>query len=423
MPAGETALSGTESSRVGYLDGIRGWAALSVVVYYATFELLHVIDPTPRLVTIILINDGTFAVPVFFVLSGFALSAGFFRTNRTEVVRHLALRRYIRLTVPIAVVTLLAIALAKAGLLFNERAAQIAPYKVDWLSFQFAHVSFSRDAAKYILYSVYWANKGTSYGPFLWTMSWEMQGSFLVFGLLLLIRIHGAERFFWYIIALALSLNVNSLFACFILGVILADFEAGWLGAFVRERAGLMGIIGLLLFAGAAVYRGSVAWPGPYGGITVKIAAAMVITGVVLNKPLQSLFQWRVSLYLGAISFPLYLSHALVICSVGSWLLIVLHDGGYSTSTIDIVVPTAIVAVSLALATVLWPIEGLAIAIARRFSIMMLSGSLPESIGRMKELYRRAGPRHCPQLRRQPSEEFEASSLIILLRNGPPQIG
>jgi peptidoglycan/LPS O-acetylase OafA/YrhL len=378
-------LSGVGTSRVGYLDGIRGWAALSVVVYHATWELLRDLNPAPRQTKFILINDGKFAVLVFFVLSGFALSTGFFRTNRADIVRHLALRRYIRLAVPIAAVTLLAIALSKSGLFFNEAAAQIARYKVDWLRFQYSHVDFSAEAAKYILYHVYVLTDGNRYGPFLWTMSWEMQGSFLVFGLLLLIRIRGAERFLWYIVALTLTLNTNSPFACFIFGVMLADFEAGWLGAYVQERARLTGLIGLLLFAGAAAYRWSVEWLGPYGGIVDMVAATMVIAGVVLSRHLQTLFQWRVSRYLGAVSFPLYLCHALVLCSVGSWLIVALHTADYPTSTIFLVVPAAVIAGSLVLATLLLPVERLAISIARRFSVMMMSEALPDRIRRMSD--------------------------------------
>ena len=74
-------------ARLRYLDGLRGWAAVSVVVFHSSWEMLGGIEPSLRSVRLVLINDGPFAVIIFFVLSGFALSTGYTHTRQDKIVR------------------------------------------------------------------------------------------------------------------------------------------------------------------------------------------------------------------------------------------------------------------------------------------------------------------------------------------------
>src|SRR4051794_16656837 len=97
-----------------YLDGLRGLAALIVVIdhlaisffqaatdgsitrYHAqTAEKLVFATPLHLLVS------GNFSVCIFFVLSGFVLSAKFFRTHERSVAVASAWKRYLRLELPI----------------------------------------------------------------------------------------------------------------------------------------------------------------------------------------------------------------------------------------------------------------------------------------------------------------------------------
>ncbi len=61
------------ASRIGALDGLRGWAALVVVVFHFTWEMWGVHFPVFRQFPASLIN-GQLAVSIFFTLSGYVLT-------------------------------------------------------------------------------------------------------------------------------------------------------------------------------------------------------------------------------------------------------------------------------------------------------------------------------------------------------------
>lgn len=62
-----------------------------------------------------LLLAGTLAVAIFFVLSGFVLSIGFFKTGDQNIVKKLATGRYLRLMLPAFASVLLALVLIKLG--------------------------------------------------------------------------------------------------------------------------------------------------------------------------------------------------------------------------------------------------------------------------------------------------------------------
>ena len=110
------------TNKLHYLDGLRGVASL--VVYFHHFLLLvfppfyfldmEFLNQAPSLLKYFattplrLLFDGTLAVQIFFIHSGFVLCYHFFyKSKRSENFRYdnvvsSAIRRYIRLTIPLA---------------------------------------------------------------------------------------------------------------------------------------------------------------------------------------------------------------------------------------------------------------------------------------------------------------------------------
>src|ERR1019366_7324910 len=106
------------TSRLVFLDGVRGWASLMVVFSHLLPCFLAITTPFYRHSYLTFLCDGTLAVYIFFVLSGFALSIRFLQTGDARIPVELALRRYPRLTLPIFASCAIAFVLMKSHLLF-----------------------------------------------------------------------------------------------------------------------------------------------------------------------------------------------------------------------------------------------------------------------------------------------------------------
>jgi peptidoglycan/LPS O-acetylase OafA/YrhL len=352
-------------TRVTYLDGVRGWAAVAVLLDHAAVLLLGYVVPVYQSKPFAPFTDGVLAVHVFFVLSGFALSIGFVRTRDPRLVRALALRRYVRLTIPILAVCVIAYLLMRAGLIASRQASPILR-SGDWLGLHYGFQPSFPAMLKFALFDVYFDySLETSYNSSLWTMSIELYGSLLVLALLALAGGLGRARIGIYLLVGAVLYATHPEQCAFILGMLLAEAsEHPWVRAFRHRPAAL--IPGLLL-AGVSLAC-SLTQRRHYGPDTLPFYALGYVAAPVLCARIASLFQTRLSAFLGRISFSLYLVHILVICSLSSWLVLWLTGAGMRIGPASAIVLTATVAVSLVCAVWFHRIEAWAIELSRAFS-------------------------------------------------------
>ena len=91
--------------RLREMDGLRGWASLSVMLSHLLLGVFVKAEPpalTPFLKPFLEpLLGGTLDVAVFFVLSGDALSASYWGQRSRKAVIRLAVKRYFRLGIPI----------------------------------------------------------------------------------------------------------------------------------------------------------------------------------------------------------------------------------------------------------------------------------------------------------------------------------
>ena len=127
---------GLGSQRFQELDGLRGVAALIVVVFHvmSAFVPAWVPDQSEAVPwwadsPLAVLYNGTFAVPVFFVLSGFVLAQASL-LPRKHLWLDLALR-YLRLALPATASVLLACGLLHIWPTAAESLSQVVP--VPWL--------------------------------------------------------------------------------------------------------------------------------------------------------------------------------------------------------------------------------------------------------------------------------------------------
>lgn len=352
-------------------EGLRGVASLAVLLSHLVgafwprvWEWRQPMDApaavrwaVPALARLLI--DGQFAVAIFFLLSGFVLSLSFFRTGSHEALSSAAVRRYFRLMVPAAFSILLAYAVLKAGLMYNQRAAQYmaeslgAPHP--WLTFFYAFTPRLKDALRECFWDALFGNTAL-YNQNLWTLSVEFAGSFLVYGFLALAGNLRRRGLCYLVVGVLLVLNNRVLLLDFLAGMALCDL---YTANQARRRLTLpWPAAALLAAAGLGVNYIKLCGPLHLGLVDVErrpcyeaAAGALLLAAVAFSPALQRPLRSRPLLFLGKISFALYLVHLVVICSLASGLYLLLRQGyGLRHSPAAAIASLACVGVSMAAA-------------------------------------------------------------------------
>jgi len=340
----------TISERYVFLDGLRGWGAVVVLIYH---YFVQVFPPsaqaTDTLQRIIFLN-GTMAVWVFFVVSGFSLSIGYIRRKDRRGLMRLAIGRYPRLAIPIFVACLVVHLMMVGGLVYPtvERPDILRPF----LDFQSSWSHLFR----FSLFDVFFDHHlYDSYIPPLWTMSVELIGSAVVISLLAMV---GTFRWrLWIYAALMLALmTVDSLYSLFVAGIMLAELYTLDLAV-----AGWVRILLVASFLGGAmvpVFSAGISSPALFG------IAAWCAAWIFLS-PLRRLLELPVSGWLGRISFPLYLLHAPILYSFSLFVLRKMQALGVGETSAHLVVVAVSAPLAILAASLFVPVNELAIRCSR----------------------------------------------------------
>lgn len=328
-------------TRLGFLDGLRGLAALGVLIhhYAAAFypttltgdpATAHLPGPWEAWLAAspVLLN---FRLSLFFALSGLVLAASVARApgGWRPLLPQLA-RRYVRLSLPVAASLGLTYALLlthgfRAPLLVANGAAWLAPFW-QWLP---GFGQFVRD----VLGGVMMGNV-PRYNPVLWTMMVEWQGSLLVLGVLALAGADPWRLALYAGLALAfVAAQADPYYVAFLLGLSLHDLSRRPWPRRLAAPARRALVAGLLLAAAAlasypeSAYQWSVtgaayAWLRPAGVETGRVAdfyhilgAGTLLAALLLSGRLQKALATPLLRRLGQRAFALYLLHFLLLGS------------------------------------------------------------------------------------------------------------
>ncbi|AKB77360.1 acyltransferase, putative [Methanosarcina horonobensis HB-1 = JCM 15518] len=333
------------TEKISYLDGLRGIAAVNVMIMHFFVALApamiygselpshfgnldHLFSTTP----LGLIGAGNFSVCIFFVLSGYVLTQKFFKTRDNNVIINSAMRRYIRLFVPVFAAVMLSYLLASTGSYryYIETMAVSAGsnYRGYW-----TFTPDILDAIKQAVWNSFFLGGTIHYNPVLWTMTIEFYGSMLVFTMALLF---GSLRSRWTFYLASAVLFVNSYYLAFVIGMVFADVFNSKIPIF---KTGNKIILSIVLISGLFLgsYPISPLTDGSLYGfldngffetpkVTYHIIGAGMVLYVLLNsRDLQSIFSSRVPVFLGKISYSMYLVHFLVISSFTCALFLILY--------------------------------------------------------------------------------------------------
>lgn len=360
----------TSSSRFMELEGLRGLAAIVVVLFHALLMFYPGLFYGPEAYAgawvqnmrlednlygspIMGLFTGSFSVAIFFVLSGFVLSIGFFNKKDVRAVQRLAVKRYIRLMIPAAVSILLAYLAIKFGFGYARSQVVDITHSV-WLSGLWLQVPQLEDAIRQSIYQIFTIGS-SSYNPVLWTMQYEFIGSFIVFAFLLLFA---ESKYRWVIYAALTAVFLSSWYWGFIIGMALADL-------YMNRRSLLEKIPQAVWFIGGLLGIGLGAFPPTnlegtiYKALLVPgwsqyqsfsfyltIGAMLMIMAVLFLPVLRSFFAARLMSYLGKYSFSVYLLHMPILFTFGSLVFISTNEtiGFHSAAIVTILSSFALLA-------------------------------------------------------------------------------
>lgn len=336
---------------------MRGLAALSVVfLHYATafapFLIGYVatqrhsfLDRAASTTPLGLPFAGNFAVCIFFVLSGFVLSIKFFQTKDIMAVRSSAVRRIFRLLPPALISIILGYLALRFGLVYAHQAAA-GSESSNWLATFWLFPAHLGQALFQGLYGIWFGNFNvyTSYNPVLWTMHYELYGSFLVFMFLALL---GKLNNRWVFYALFGLIFLKTYYLAFIAGMAISDVYVTkpdlkdkinvWLAVAATPIILLLG-----------TWSTSSIYPSIYNRVSVPfflpsqleifmhvVAAILTIVVILRLQQVSNFLEKRPIQYLGRISFGLYLTHFIVMGTLASFIFYRLLPGyGYKLAVV-----------------------------------------------------------------------------------------
>lgn len=366
-----------KSLRVNFLDGIRGWASLVVLIghlmYVAILTTPILEFNKERLLTDIssydflgfvsffivrFLTDGHLAVLIFFVLSGYALSLSHLNFKKRDIPLATA-SRYFRLMIPVLFTTFVIYLLLKLNLFFNLDV--LIPEGTSGL----LHTIYTFDANifnffKFSLFDVWTNHKDiSSYNIVLWTMKVELIGSLLIYGYLFIFRRSENPRWFIATIVTAILFIIRPFYAAFMMGYLLAELNKKFSMDKINMAINpisfkyLIAFIFLVTVMSSALYRGS-------DHLTL-LYASLIVYSVSYSANLITFFSNKISHFLGLISFPLYLVQIPIICSWSSYLYLQLSLLKFDPILSMIINLTSTLLLCILASRLLLPVENIAI--------------------------------------------------------------
>ncbi|MGP3698093.1 acyltransferase family protein [Rhodobacter sp. NSM] len=327
------SLAPPPSPRIAAFDGLRGIAAVIVVLYhYLCLLHPHLTPSMGRTLTdfahtpVHILWNGRFAVAVFFVLSGFVMAAAAERRRHALLAN--VFSRYVRLALPVTASCLVAwawlVAFPDAALRMQETVA--SPSR--WLSFTY------QEPLKPIWIAVadgMAANFVRGFSRFnnvLWTMKFEFLGSI---GIFLLYYLSSGRLRLTMLAAgtFVVVLWLPDPYLAFVLGAglyemhrrgLLRPLPGAALPVTALLAAFILGSPGEGAHARLDLPEVPESWElGEPRGLMPVLAATLLLYAVLTLPMLARLFETRVPLFLGRISFGLYLVHVPPLYTVVAW--------------------------------------------------------------------------------------------------------
>jgi len=352
--------------KLDYINGLKGIGALMVYLchfvfafYYAAYSLnpehshtANALEVTIGKTPLNLLYSGNSAVCLFLVFSGFVLCLSYFRTRERSRLVAGAKKRYFRLMPVILAVNVLILLLMYLGLYRNAQTAVLTNSTAWFQGFNQFEPNFWKMLYESLIGC--FLRGSNDYNGVLWTIPYLFSGALIVY-LAAFLAGENPLRYIAYGVMLLVSVKTDIYFSGIFMGFILCDFyctQEFLMNLYRKSKmlpvlAFLLGFY-LLSYPSIGVDMTGTIYgvlPPAYTVIYHLAGAAMLTAGVLGCDFLQKVFSWKPFLYLGKISFSLYLLHFPVIATFSCWFFLGLHEklGYHLTVGFDFLLTTALV--------------------------------------------------------------------------------
>jgi len=342
--------------KIKYLEGIRGVAAILVVLHHfllaffpayyfggdpKTAHLPHQLELLYWQNPLSVITNGEFMVALFFVLSGYVLSRSYFQKPELETLVSGASRRFLRLYIPLAFALILAFIVLRCSFGLIPKTVSIT--NSNWLSETVPGDHSIKTFLSHLLYLTMFNIDGT-YVTSTWTISIEFYGSIMVFALLALTHRTRAKWIPFITTGLVAYFGFNDVYIAFIIGICLNYLERIPLDS-IKLRwlwVSLLLIIGLFM-GGFPTWQwnperetfyhfATAPWLVNNSRTIHLLGAALVIIAAMLSKTFQKIFSGKLFIFLGDISFSAYLIHPVIIATISLWVFLTMLNATHHYS-------------------------------------------------------------------------------------------
>ena len=347
------------------LEAMRGLAAIIVLIHHVLLGFAPYISgllPQARNANSFVgewyffLFNGTSSVTFFFTLSGFVLCWSYFNSGDKSNLLKAFFKRWPRLAGLVLITTLSSHLIFKLGLYYYEPASLIskstwllnfgcpAPYCTNGWAIRFEPSfidAFTQGLTTFFTGSF-------SYNTNLWTMKLEFIGSIAVFLIAAFISLILSFNYLVTasIIFLIWALSVNPYLVPFIAGIFLSAILAK-----NKTRVGFYSALAQMIirvyllsylipekdFAWVALIQYPSLIANNIRIIINTIASVLIIFSIMTNDFIFNKLNGKLFSFLGKLSFPLYLVHTLVICSISSFSFITMHHYGYTDELVLII--------------------------------------------------------------------------------------
>ena len=286
------------TKHIGYIDALKGIAAIMVFMghFMLAFPLLQNLKVVPVVKEFV---NGLFPVHTFILLSGFSLCCSLQNQDVQKSITACVVKRYFRFVVPLFIPTLLAFLLSNCSWGGNQQWGDII--HSDWMK-QFLPPSAS---LKDLFHSLFWAPVMITplINP-LWMLKYFFIGTFLTIPFYIGTRTI-KKRWVKYGLIMMFMLLLSKI------TIFYSSMLAGVLAYYIYQekvKFSYMGLLCLVVFCGLTFLS--------FGNIDC-VRAFLFVVGFTLLPKSQAILTNKVCLWLGSISFEIYLLHSLIICSLG----------------------------------------------------------------------------------------------------------